>query len=224
MILNKELMQKILLFKNMTDTDFVCLESFLQPYTRFFRTDEYIAHAGDFLHTIGIILTGSVLMVSEDFWGNQNLISRFTAGEFFGEAHSFSRNALFFSLKTAEETSILFFNTTSLLSDPLPENESVQKLLHNLLTVIIEKKLNYMRKTEILSHRNLRSKISAYLTEEYRKCGAYSFTIPFNRQEMADYLSVDRCALSRELSKMKKEGILRYEHNHFTLLSPSLEK
>ena len=74
-----------------------------------------------------------------------------------------------------------------------------------------------MKKADILSRRNLREKVSAFLSEEYQKNGTPSFTIPYDRQQMADYLSVDRCALSKELSKMKKEGILDYRHSWFQL-------
>lgn len=108
-------------------------------------------------------------------------------------------------------------NTQKILDIREHDDSGAEKLYYNLMTIIIQKKLNYMKKADILSHRSLRGKISAFLSEEYQKNQSSSFTIPYDRQQMADYLSTDRSALSKELSKMKREGILEYKHNWFQL-------
>lgn len=171
------------------------------------------------IEDIGVVLSGKIHMISEDFWGNQNIIAEFTENALFGEAHSISRKPMFFSLVSVMPSSLLFLNTEKILDIREHRRNEVQKLYHNLMTIIIRKKLNYMKKADILSRRNLREKISSFLSEEYKKKGNSSFTVPYNRQQMADYLSVDRSALSKELSKMKKEGILDYNHNWFMLKS-----
>ena len=219
MILQKELAANTRLFEGITASELRCLEEILKPHIRLIDAGEFLVHPGSTLKEIGIILDGCVHMISEDFWGNQNIISEFSKWDCFGKAHSISGNPMFFSLKTAKDSRILFLDTKAFLKLPLSPDTALQKLYLNLLLVITEKKLTYMRKAEILSHRSLREKISAFLTEEYRKTGTSTFTVLFNRQEMADYLSVDRCALSRELSKMQKEGILSYSKNHFTLIT-----
>ena len=219
MTLNKITLRDIPLFSGITEDELPGLNALLKPSIRYATEGEFLTYPGDIIKEIGILLDGKIHMVSEDFWGNQNIIAEFTKGSFFGEAHSISGDPMFFSLISVEQTTLLFLNTQRILNSSVHNDTGIQKLYDNLLSAIIQKKLNYMRKADILSRRSLREKVSAFLSEEYQKQSSSSFTIPYDRQQMADYLSVDRSALSRELSKMKKEGILEYRHNQFQLKS-----
>ena len=217
MILNAKMSADIPLFYGITEDELSRLEALLSPRIKKASAGEFLSYPEYVIEDIGVVLSGKVHMISEDFWGNQNIIAEFTENTLFGEAHSISRDPMFFSLVAVKPSSLLILNTQKILDIKEHSHCGVQKLYHNLMTIIIRKKLNYMKKADILSRRSLREKISAFLSEQYRKEGASSFTIPYNRQQMADYLSTDRSALSKELSKMKKEGILDYKHNWFRL-------
>lgn len=219
MILNKELLADIPLFDGITEAELSRLDRILSPRIKEYRAGEFLSHPEDILEEIVIVLQGKVHMVSEDFWGNQNIIAEFTDHSLFGEAHSLSRAPMFFSLAVAKPSTLLSFYAQNLRASGFQNDSALKKLHSNLMNIIIEKKLNYMKKADILSRRSLREKISAFLSEEYRKNGTSSFRIPYDRQQMADYLSSDRSALSKELSKMKQEGILDYNHNWFHLKS-----
>ena len=213
MSLSKELLADIPLFNEITEDELVRLDKILSPRIKEYRPGEFLSHPEDILEEIVIVLQGKVHMISEDFWGNQNIIAEFTDHSLFGEAHSISRSPMFFSLAVVKPSTLLSFYAQKLQQPDFQNDSALKKLHSNLMNIIIEKKLDYMRKADILSRRNLREKISAFLSEEYRKKGTSSFHIPYNRQQMADYLSTDRSALSKELSRMKQEGILDYNHN-----------
>lgn len=208
---------KIPLFQGITADELSRLDAALSPRIRKASSGEFLSYPEEVIEDTGIVLDGKIHMISEDFWGNQNIIAEFTENALFGEAHSISRSPMFFSLVAVESSTLLFFKTQKILDTARRGDSGILKLYHNLMTIIIQKKLNYMKKADILSRRNLREKVSAFLSEECQKSGTPSFTIPYDRQQMADYLSVDRSALSKELSKMKKEGILDYKHNWFHL-------
>nr|WP_294495616.1 Crp/Fnr family transcriptional regulator [uncultured Mediterraneibacter sp.] len=219
MTLNTNMLTDIPLFHGITEDELVRLDTILAPRLRQAHSGEFLSYPEDILEEIGIVLSGKVYMVSEDFWGNQNIIAEFAENSLFGEAHSITLDPMFFSLVAVEPSVLLYLNTGKILSVREHSDSGIQKLYHNLMTIIIRKKLNYMKKADLLSRRSLREKISAFLSEEYQKSGTSSFRIPYNRQQLADYLSVDRSALSKELSKMKKEGIIEYNHNWFQLKS-----
>lgn len=217
MILNADMLSQIPLFQGITVDELARLDAVLFPHIKNTSSGEFLSYPEDVIEDTGIVLEGRIHMISEDFWGNQNIIAEFTQNTLFGEAHSISRTPLFFSLVAVEPSTLLFIRTQRILDAAHRGDSGILKLFHNLMTIIIQKKLNYMKKADILSRRSLREKVSAFLSEEYQKNGTPSFTIPYDRQQMADYLSVDRCAFSKELSKMKKEGILDYSHSWFHL-------
>lgn len=219
MVLNTKMVAPIPLFQGINEDELPRLNTVLSPRIRKTSAGEFLLYPEDVIKDIGIVLSGKIHMISEDFWGNQNIIAEFTENTLFGEAHSISREPMFFSLVSVNPSSLLFLDAEKILDIKEHSYTGMRKLYHNLMTVIIRKKLNYMKKADILSRRSLREKISSFLSEEYQKKGVTSFTIPYNRQQMADYLSADRSALSKELSKMKKEGLLDYKHNWFMLKS-----
>ena len=219
MILNRELLADIPLFDKITESELARLDMILSPCIREYSPGELLSHPEHIFEDIVIILHGKVHMISEDFWGNKNIIAEFTDSSLFGEAHSLSRMPMFFSLAVVEPSTLLSFRAQKLKTPRFQNETALKKLCGNLMGIIIEKKLDYMKKADILSRRSLREKISSFLSEEYRKKGTPSFRIPYDRQQMADYLSTDRSALSKELSKMKREGILDYNHNWFDLKS-----
>lgn len=206
------------LFAGLEDNEIKELYTSLRMYPQKFKAGAYIQHIEDTYQCLGLVLSGKVHMISEDIWGNRNLIAEFGQGQFYGESHSLTGTPMFFDIVAAEESELLFINILKCIVLAWQAGAAPQKLLGNLFENMLHKKLSYMRKSDILSRRTIREKLSAYLSNEARSRSALIFTIPYNRQQLADYLAVDRSALSKELAKMQKEGILKFCHNKFELI------
>ncbi len=205
-------LKNVSLFNNLKENEIN--EILNKSYNKTYNKDEYIFKTGDFTSNTGIILNGSVSIISEDFWGNKNIISTLSTGNIFAEIFSFRNNVpLNVSVISNEETKILFLNINSII------NETKNFVfIKNLMDIITKKTLMLNRKNELLSKRTIREKVMTFLSQQALNKNNNSFKIPFSREEMADFLAVDRSALSRELSKMKSEGIINYNKNQFTLI------
>lgn len=208
-----EKLKKVPLFDNIQEKEIN--EIINQSYIKSYQKDEFILKAGDFIFNTGIILKGEISVISEDFWGNKNIISTLSEGNIFAEIFSLKNNIpLNVSVVSNEDSTILFINV----------NEIINKtrnfiFIKNLMNIISTKTLMLNRKNELLSKRTIREKVMTFLSQQALNTKENSFKIPFSREEMADFLAVDRSALSRELSKMKKEGIIAYNKNNFTLIT-----
>ena len=213
------LLQKTTLFQGMTEAE---LESVLltqRPVLRQYARQDFLFHAGDPAHSIGIVLEGSVTVLQEDFWGNRNIIAKIERGNLFAEAYACSPNRrMEVSVMTDTGASVLFLNAQTLLSMPCQGSLSHVLLTQNLLTTIAQKNVVLNTKLRHLTQRSTRDKLLSYLSEISTRQGCSTFEIPFDRQQLADYLSVNRSALSKELSKLREEGLLTYHKNQFTLL------
>ncbi|QNK39633.1 Crp/Fnr family transcriptional regulator [Caproicibacter fermentans] len=208
------------LFSNMTSEDVDLLIHCLHMWKKTYGIGEYVHHINDTYNSIGFVISGKVHMIAEDFWGNRNLIQEFGELEFYGEAHSMTKQPMFFDIVAVKKSDILFINTDRIITTCHNACHAHQQLIANLMRIMSEKKLGYMHKADFLSKRTTRGKITAFLSEQARIQGTNDFLIPYNRQYLADYLAVDRSALSRELSKMREEGILDFGNNHFILINP----
>ncbi|MGO5359423.1 Crp/Fnr family transcriptional regulator [Anaerofustis sp. LCP19S3_F7] len=208
-----EKLKKIPLFNNVQEKEIN--EIIDQSYIKSYQKNEYILKAGDFIFNTGIILKGEISIISEDFWGNKNIISTLSEGNIFAEIFSLKNNIpLNVSVVSNEDSTILFINV----------NEIINKtrnfvFIKNLMNIISTKTLMLNRKNELLSKRTIREKVMTFLSQQAISANNNSFKIPFSREEMANFLAVDRSALSRELSKMKEEGIITYNKNNFTLIT-----
>lgn len=185
--------------------------------TKSYQCGEYIHAAGDVYHTMGIILEGKASMISIDLWGNQNLIREFHAFDHYGDAHSMTKTPMFFDIVARESCTVAFLNTDLLLEHQQHPSPPHQQLQINLTRIIAQRKIDYMRMSDVLGKRSTREKVMAYLSNQAQMHSSTSFCIPLNRQHLADYLAVDRSSLSRELSKMQREGIISFKGSCFVL-------
>lgn len=190
----------------------------LSPRHKHYAKGDVLFQAGDIIKDIGLVLTGSIHLTKEDYWGNQALLARIGEYELFGETFACLQEALPFTILATEESEVLFFHVDRILTSCSSACRYHQRLIRNLLTLSSEKNLQLAQKIDLLSQRTIRNKLLTYLSEEARKRQAISFNIPFTRQQLADYLSVDRSAMTVELGKLAKAGIIRFERNHFELL------
>ena len=211
-------MIKNMLFKDISEEDLKKMLSCFSAYSKKFNREQYIFHTGDIIKEIGVVLCGGVNIIKEDFWGNRAIIAKMGEGDLFGEAFAFSKEKkLDVSVVASEKTEILFLDCHKILFSCDNGCGFHRILTENMIRMISEKNIMLTRKMEHIMKKTTRDKILSFLSEEAVKNGSSTFKIKLNRQEMADYLSVDRSALSNELSKLRKEGILDFNKNMFKL-------
>ena len=208
------------LFSEMKEEEASSMIKCLSARKKAVKKGEYIYRVGEKTHEAAMVLEGAVHIEREDYWGNKSIIAEITAGEMLGETYAcaggepVSVNAV-----AARDTILLMMNMKKVFSVCSPVCPYHTRLIENFVHVLASKNIELTRKMEHISHRTTRGKLISYLSEQSVKNGSASFTIPFDRQQLADFLSVDRSALSRELSRMRREGVLDFEKNRFTLKS-----
>ena len=168
---------------------------------------------------IGIMLSGSAQIFQVDYFGNRNILSSIEAGEVFAEAFACAEvEALPVTIIANEPSEVMLIDCSRVLYTCSNNCDFHKQLIFNLMKNLATKNLQFHQKIEITSKRTTREKLLTYLSLYSKKVGKKSFTIPFDRQELADYLEVERSGLSMEISKLKKDGIINSHKNHFELL------
>jgi CRP-like cAMP-binding protein len=191
----------------------------LAPTQKHYDKGSTIFAVNDPVIDICVLLSGSVYITQDDYWGNRRILTYIHPYELFAEAFSCAGLEKFpVSVIAAEVSEILMINHKRMLQTCSTECVFHSVLINNLLRILAMKNLAFVRKMEHLTRHTTREKLLSFLSEQAIKAGRSEFTIPFNRRELADYLSVDRSAMSNELSKMQDENLIRYNRNHFKLL------
>lgn len=199
-----------------------CLGGRLAHYDK----GNYLLRAGEPLSWVGMVLQGSVRIIKEDFWGSRSILSSAAPGDLFGEAIACAQAGVpEISVMAVEATDVLCLDFHRLLHSCSSACAFHSRLIRNLLKILADRNLQLTGKLGHLSRRTTREKLLSYLSACAQAQGGASFTVDYNRQELADYLFVDRSALSAELSRLRADGVLTYEKNRFTLLlsPPQLE-
>lgn len=206
------------LFRGTTEHEAEAIMKCLSASTKTFHKGETIFRVGDVIDRIGMVLDGSVNIESDDIWGNRSILDHIEPGFIFGETYAcIGGEPMLVSAMAAENTTILFMNVGKLISTCPNSCAFHNRIIQNLLQISAGKNLKLSRRIMHTSSKSIRGRLLSYFSEQAQKNGSYHFTIPFNRQQLADYLNVDRSAMSNELSKMKADGILDFEKNTFTL-------
>lgn len=186
---------------------------------RTYHKGETLWQEGSQASDIGLVLSGAVHIVKEDYWGNRMILSRVGAGELFGESYACVKAApLTVTVIAAEDCSALFLPMARLLQSCSSACAFHSRLMQNLLSVLAQKNLMLNSKIDIVTRRSTRDKLMAYLSVQARQHRSPVFTIPFTRQQLADFLAVDRSAMTVELGKLAAEGVLAVDRNRFELL------
>lgn len=191
----------------------------LNAKQRAFKKGELVLRQGESVKSIMVLAEGKLHIQRDDHWGNRSIISIIGVSEMFGEAYAApDSGAMLNDVLAVEDSMVLCFDMERLIS-VCPETCSFHSaVVRNLLFAISEKNRKLVQKLGYMSERTTREKLIAYLSDEAKRNNNSSFSIPFNRQQLADYLSVDRSALSNELSKMRNDGLLKFCKNRFELL------
>ena len=210
-----ELISRTALFQGCSPTATENLLYGLKTFTKKYKKGAPVYLAGTPVTDIGIVLYGTVQIENNDLWGNKNIISLARAGEVFAEAYAcIPDEPMMVDVIAMEEAEILFLNVPELLAAGKGE---YSHLIHNMTMISARKNLLLSRRILHTSSKKIRDRLLSYLSYQAGLQKSCYVDIPLNRQQLADYLSLDRSALSKELGKMKKEGLLDYHKNSFVL-------
>lgn len=211
-------MKKCQLFEGISEEEMESMLNCLGAARRRYEKGEYVFRRGECIHTAALLLEGCVHIRREDYWGNLSILNEISEGEVFGEVYACLGNEEMLNHAVAVRDSLVLFLDMQKLLVMCPSACSFHgRLIRNLLTVLASKNLILARKLQHMSQRTTREKLLSYLSEQSLKTGSASFDIPFSRQQLADFLSVDRSAMSAELGRMRNEGLLEFKKNHFVL-------
>ena len=206
------------LFSGISDEELAAMLSCLGARIGTFPKGSRLLRAGDAVDEVGLVLAGSALIVQEDIWGNRNILSKAGPGQTFAAAYACAPGSLL-NVSVLAETPVtaMFLNVKRVLNVCPSACEHHSRIIRNLLSELAEKNLRFGEKLTHMGQRTTRAKLMSYLSAEAQRRGAVEFDIPFSRQQLADFLAVERSGLSLELGKMKKEGLLDYHKEHFVL-------
>lgn len=206
------------LFQKISDTDILAMLNCLSATIKRFQKNQIIFLSGTTVADIGIVLSGSVLLIKEDLYGNITILAEISTGHLFAEAFSCAKkDSLPITIVAAEECEILFIDYKRVVTSCSSACLFHARLIENMLWVLANNNIFLQERIQLISQRSTREKLLAYLYDESQKRGSKIFIIPFDRQQLADYLCVDRSAMSNELSKLQQEGILSYHKSSFCL-------
>ena len=206
------------LFSGISEKELTAMLFCLDAKTESFSKDTFVLRAGDTAESIGLVLLGSVLIIQEDIWGNRNIISKAGPSQTFAAAYACAPGSrLNVSVIAETPLTVMFLNVKRILNVCSSACTHHSRIIRNLLGELAANNLRFNEKLTHMGQRSTRSKIMSYLSAEAQRLGKYEFDIPFSRQQLADYLGIERSGLSLELGKMKKDGILDYHKNHFVL-------
>ena len=212
-------LSKIPLFRNLPEND---IEDVLRSgltESRKYRKGAAILRAGTLTKKLGVVLSGSVTIENVDLWGNRSILSGVSSGQIFGETYALTGEMLMVDAVAACDCEILFLDVKKMTGPAFRARGWFPVMLMNLLMLSSGKNLTLSNRIFHTSSKRVRTRLQSYLTFCSRKAGSVEFDIPFDRQQLADYLNLDRTALSKELGKMKSEGIIDFRKSHFRILA-----
>lgn len=207
------------LFAGVSEKEILAMLDCLQAKCYSYKKGDYVFRQGEHLSYISILLKGSLHIQRDDYWGNRSIVSMVRIGEMFGEAYAASDGiALVNDVVAIEDSKVILLDVMKILTICSSSCKFHSIVIQNLFFAISEKNRKLVQKLNHISKRTTREKLISYLSEEANRQNCETFFIPFNRQQLADFLSVDRSAMSNELCKMRDEGLLTFKKNKFTLL------
>ena len=207
------------LFSGVGEEDIASLLSCLGARKKEYKKGEYILREGEHISDVFILVEGKIHIQKDDYWGNRSILSVISVGEMFGEGYAAPESgALLNDVIAVEDSSVIFFDVKRILTTCSSACRFHNMIVQNMFFAISDKNRKLVQKLGHMSGRTTRAKLISYLSEEAKRQGSSAFTVPFNRQQLADYLCVDRSAMSNELCKMRDEGMIRFEKSRFELL------
>lgn len=217
-------LQQSILFQDVSIRDIQKLLACLNVHENSYEKGEWILQAGNVINEIGIILEGTAHIERCDYWGSRHIVTSLGPSDVFAESFAASHTVSSVSVQADEKSRAVFLNVSRILTMCASACPFHARIIQNLVSALAARNLSLNEKLTYITQHSLKDKILSYLSAEALRHNSAYFDIPFDRQEMADYLNAERSALSGELSKLKKEGIIDYQKNHFHLMiQPSLQ-
>jgi len=212
------ILQNTAMFRGVSEQDIAPMLSCLGARMRSYRKGDYVLREGDELDDITILVKGALFIQKDDYWGNRSILGQIAPGELFGEAYAAPDSGpLLNDVIAAADSVVIFFDVRRVLTTCSSACRFHAMVVQNIVFAMSEKNRALVQKLRHMSERTTRRKLISYLSDQAKKHHSASFAIPFNRQQLADFLAVDRSAMSNELCKMRDEGLLTFEKNRFTL-------
>ncbi len=213
------ILSESVLFQGIQEAEYKILFQCMKPVIKQYEKDEYIIRVSQSVTSLGVILSGNVTVIQEDYWGNRTILTRIEAGGLFAESFfCLFNNRSPVSVVASQKVKVLFLTFNSILASCEQACGFHQRLIQNMMMILAQKNQMLTGKVEHMGKRTIREKVLSYLSMQSQLQNNSQFEIPYNRQELADYLSVDRSALSNELGKLKNENIIKFHKNQFKLL------
>ena len=206
------------LFRGIAEADLQGLLSCLEAAERVFRKGETVFHRGDRTERVGLLLSGIVHIVREDFWGNRSIVGIAGTGDIFAESYALTGEVMDVTVLASSDCEILFFSGTRAVSGCAQVCRFHERLSRNLLGLLAKKNLLLTEKMRHMARKTTREKLLSYLSAQALRAGSSEFDIPLDRQQLADFLGVERSAMSATLGRLRDEGVLEVRKNHFHLL------
>lgn len=214
-----EVLEKCLLFKGVQRDDISGILKCFEVKIKEYRKGETLFLQGDAVNFFGVVLEGSIQIIRNDYYGNRSIVTTAMPSQLFAETFAFTKaSSVPLSAWASSDSTIMLINPEKIIGQCSRACSFHSRIISNLIKVMASKNLEINKKLEIVSKRTTRDKLMTYLFLTSQELGIKSFTVPFNRQELADYLEVDRSGLSAEISKLKKDGKLFCRRSEFTIL------
>ena len=214
-----EALKKCILFKDIENDNLIAILGCIGATVKSYKKKEIIISEGDFTTKIGIVLSGSVYIERNDYFGNRSIVSHASVSDLILESFACANiESIPVDIIANEDSEIMFVDYNRIMCPCCNACNFHSRLIMNIVNDIARKNIMFHQKIEITSKRTTREKLMSYLLLQAKKHNSSTFKIPYNRQELADYLEVERSGLSNEISKMQKEGILKSNKYSFTLL------
>lgn len=213
------ILKRTKLFAGVADNEIEAVLSCLGAQMKGYKKGEYLIRQGEHLRYIAVLVEGGLHIQQDDYWGNRTIVNHIVVGEMFGEAYIAPESGpILNDVVAVEDSTVILLDAGRILTGCSSACRFHAIVIQNLLFSISERNRKLVQKLGHISKRSTREKLISYLSAESQRHNSASFTIPFNRQQLADYLSVDRSAMSYELCKMRDDGLLLFEKNRFQLL------
>ena len=213
------ILKRTQMFAGVGDDEISAMLSCLGARLYNYKKGEYVLRQGEHLNDILVLVEGNLHIQNDDYWGNRSILGQVTVGEMFGEAYVAPESGVLLNDVVATENSVvIFFDVKRIITTCPSACRFHTMVVQNMFFAISEKNKKLVQKLGHMSKRTTREKLISFLSEEAKKQNNAIFTIPFNRQQLADFLSVDRSAMSNELCKMRDEGLIEFDKNNFRLL------
>lgn len=213
------ILQTCQLFEGIDPVDIPGMLDCLGAVIRKAGRNSQIMEEGSSADYVGILLSGSAQIEKQDYYGNRSIVNKIVPGELFAESFACAGvKKLPVQVVAGETCEYMLIHCQRITVGCSNACCFHSRLIYNLLGIVARRNLAFHQKQEITSHRTTREKLMAYLLMQAKAEGSREFTIPFDRQGLADYLSVERSAMSTELGKLKKDGVIDFNRSHFTIL------